>query len=110
MSSDLMFREDKIGQKLYVNLPQGLPDTLAIEYVPVIEDVSEVKGEYWQDVLLRLALAHAKIALGRARTRFTQSGAIWSSDGDTILAEGKEELAAIREKLSSSVDLFMPLD
>ena len=110
MSSDLMFREDKIGQKLYVNLPQGLPDTLAIEYVPVIEDASEVKGEYWQDILLRLALAHAKIALGRARTRFTQSGAIWSSDGDTILAEGKEELAAIREKLSSSADLFMPLD
>ena len=110
MSTDLMFKEDKIGHKLYVNLPQGLPETIVIEFVPILRDASEVKGEYWQDVLLRLALAHAKIALGRARTRFTQSGAIWSSDGDTILAEGKEELAAIRDKLSSSVDLFMPLD
>lgn len=110
MSTDLMFREDKHGGKLYINLPQGIPDTLSIEYIPLLRDASEVKGAYWQDVLLKLSLAHAKVALGRARTRFTQSNALWSSDGETILTEGKEELAAIRERLTNSVDLFMPLD
>lgn len=110
ISTDLAFKEDKLGGKLYVNLPQGIPEKLTIEYVPIIRDASQVKEEYWQDVLERLALAHAKIALGRARTRFTQSNALWSGDGDSILAEGREELNALRERLNSSVDLLLPLD
>lgn len=111
LSTDLAFKEDKTGQKLYINLPQGIPDVLSVEYIPYLRDASQVKGEHWQDILLRLSLAHAKIALGRVRTRFTQSsGAVWTSDGETILNEGKEELTTIRESLRTANDYFTPID
>jgi len=42
-----------------------------------------------------MSLAYAKLTLGRIRTRFTQSNALWTQDGETLLAEGKEELKAL---------------
>lgn len=83
---------------------------MSIEYVPRLTDVSEVQGEYWEDILMRLSLAHVKIALGRVRTRFTQDGAIWRGDGDTILAEGQNELTALRDRLRDHADMVLPID
>lgn len=110
LSTDLLFKEDKYDKKLYVNLPQGAPDKLTIEYIPLLRDASEVVGEYWIDILSRLSLAHAKVIIGRIRTRYTQSNALWSNDGETILAEGIAELEAIREQLRVSNDYFLPVD
>jgi hypothetical protein len=48
--------------------------------------------------------------LGRIRTRFTQSNALWTQDGETILNEGKEELTALRERLMTNDNLILPID
>ena len=45
-SSDLAFKEDKLGKKLYVDLSQGAGSGLTIEYVPLLTDVNQVKGNY----------------------------------------------------------------
>lgn len=110
LSTDLDFKEDKLGRKLYVNFTNGDSSELVIEYVPRLINVEQVIGDYWIDILSRLSLAYAKIALGRIRTRYKQENAQWSQDGESILAEGKEELKAIEERLAAHANLFYPLD
>lgn len=110
LSTDLAFRQDKRSNKLYINYAQGRPSTITIEYIPRLMDPSEVTGDYWEDILMRLSLAHTKIALGRVRTRFTQDGAVWRGDGETILNEGQQELSALRDRLRDHADMVMPID
>lgn len=42
MSTDLDFRYDEIGKKLYINFSQGTPAEVVIEFVPKLHDPSEV--------------------------------------------------------------------
>ena len=109
-STDLDFRYDEINKKLYVNYSQGKPAEVVIEFVPKLHDASEVVTNFWQDILLKLSLAHAKIILGRIRTRYTQSNALWEEDGATLLEEGNSELTTLREQLRVATDLVLPLD
>jgi len=109
-STDLDFKEDKLGNKLYINFSGGVPSKVTIEYVPKFSNVNEVKGDYWVDILLRLALAHTKITLGRIRTRYTQSNALWTQDGETLLTEGNTELQALRERLQTQANFVYPVD
>lgn len=46
LSTDMQFRQDLKSKKLYVNYSQAIPDSISIEYVPRLMDVSEVNGEY----------------------------------------------------------------
>lgn len=109
-STDLAFKEDKLNKKLYINVAYDKPEKITIEYVPIFTDVSEITSDYWQDILQRLALAMTKVVLGRIRTRYTQSNALWTQDGETMLAEGNEALATIRENLQLNASLFYPID
>lgn len=109
-STDLAFRFDKDSNKLYINVPNGTPANITIEYIPVIHDVDEIKSTYWIDMLMRLAIALTKVTVGRIRTRYTQSNALWQGDGDTILAEGREELNNLREMLLQNSELTYPID
>ena len=110
-STDLNFREDKPAKKLYINFSQGMPKYVSIEYIPRLMDVSEVNGEFWEDILMRLSLAHVKIALGRIRTRFTQDSAVWHGDGETILSVGNTELSELRDRLRDYVNnTYTPMD
>lgn len=109
-STDLAFRFDKSTNKLYINVSEGTPSTITIEYIPVFKDVSEITSDYWIDILVRLSLAQVKVAVGRVRTRYVQSNALWSQDGDTILQEGKEELDNIRQMLLDNSELTYPID
>lgn len=110
ISTDLAFKEDKQGQKLYINVSGNYPTKIVIEYIPLFEDVSEVKSPYWIDVLQRLSIAMVKKTLGRIRTRFTQSNALWQQDGETMLQEGDRELSELREILRTNHSLFYPVD
>lgn len=109
-STDLDFRMDEKNKKLYINFSQGNPGKVVIEFVPKLNDANEVLTQHWQDVLFRLSLADAKVALGRIRTRYRQSNALYSDDGDTILAEGTAEGADLRQRLKDQADLVLPLD
>ena len=110
LSTDLDFRYDEKNQKLYISFSQGVPAQVVVEYVPKLEDASEVVSKYWQDILYKLALAHAKVIVGRIRTRYVQSNALWTDDGSSILDEGATELANLREQLRVAADLVLPLD
>ena len=51
-----------------------------------------------------------KVALGRIRTRFTQSNALWTQDGERMLEEGNTDLKELREVLRTNSNLIYPLD
>lgn len=110
MSTDLAFRYDKESNKLYVNLSTKAPEDLTIEYIPRYESVEDIKSDYWIDVLIRMSIALVKIIVGRIRTRYVQSGALWTQDGETILSEGKEELRDLREALQKNTQLGYLVD
>lgn len=109
-STDLAFKFDKVTKKLYINTSTGTPDYITIEYIPVIKDVEEIQSEYWEDILVRLSLALTKVTIGRIRSRYTQSNALWQGDGETILQEGQEELKELREALVNNAELYFPID
>jgi hypothetical protein len=109
-STDLAFRYDKSSNKLYINIATSKPKSITIEYVPRFNDVSEITSDYWIDIIVRLATAIAKVTLGRIRTRYTQSNALWTQDGQQMLDEGTQELNDIREKLQTSTQLCYPID
>lgn len=110
VSTDLIFKYDKSANNLYINVSAGKPDYITIEYVPKYEDVSEITSDFWTDMLLRMSIAKTKIILGRVRSRFTQSNALWAQDGDTLLNEGTSELADLRQRLVDSTQLVYPID
>ena len=104
-STDLAYRYDKSSNKLYVNIASNLPARITIEYVPRYDDVSEIVSDYWIDMLVRLCVANAKVIVGRIRSRYSQSNALWSQDGETLLNEGTSELSEIREHLVTNTQL-----
>ena len=110
VSTDLAFKFDKSTNRLYINVASGIPNTITVEYIPIINDVSEITSEYWIDMLMRLSIALTKVTIGRIRTRYTQANALWTQDGDVILAEGREELTSIREMLLANSELTYPID
>ena len=109
-STDLAFRYDKASNKLYINISANTPGQITIEYVPRYDNVDEINSDYWIDVLVRMCVATAKITVGRIRSRYTQSGALWSQDGDTILQEGNNELSSLREQLQRDTQLCYGID
>ena len=110
ISTDLSFRFDKNTNRLYINVSSGTPKSITVEYIPIIQDVEEITSDYWTDMLMRLSIALTKVTIGRIRTRYTQSNALWQQDGDTILSEGREELTNIREMLLANSELCYPID
>ncbi len=110
ISTDLSFYYDKSAEKLYINISAGEPKSVTLMYIPRIEDVSEITSDFWQDVLIRLSVAIAKVTVGRVRTKFKQSNALWELDGSQILEEGNTELAAIRQELKDSTQLCYGVD
>ena len=109
-STDLAFRYDRHSNLLYINVSSNTPSSITIEYVPQLQDVSEIVSDFWNDVLVRLTVALTKVTVGRVRSKFKQSNALWTLDGDTLLNEGTAELAALREELKSSTQLCYPID
>lgn len=110
ISTDLSFYYNKSENKLYVNVSSGTPKTVTIIYVPRFDDVSEITSDYWQDILIRMSVAIAKVTVGRVRTKFKQSNALWTLDGDQILEEGNNELTALRQELKDSTQLCYGID
>lgn len=108
MSTDLQFRFDKHTNYLYVNTLDH-PEQITIEYIPVYKDVSEVKSDYWIDMIMNLSTALAKVTIGRIRTKYTQSNALWSLDTN-ILEEGQAELTDLRERLKTENQLVYGID
>lgn len=109
-STDLAFRYDKASNKLYINISSNTPAKITVEYIPRYDNVDEITSDYWIDVLTRMCVATAKITVGRIRSRYTQSNAIWNQDGNNILEEGNSELNTLREQLQRDTQLCYGID
>lgn len=110
ISTDMSWKEDKEGKKLYINCSYDAPKYVTIEYIPIYQSVEEIEDDYWTDQIARLSLALTKITLGRIRSFSTQSNALWTLDGDTLLNEGNTEAADIRQKLVDNMNFMYPID
>ena len=44
---------------------------ITIEYFCRYDHIEDIKSDYWIDILMRMSVALAKIAVGRIRSRFT---------------------------------------
>lgn len=109
LSTDLVFRFDKHTNNLYVNCAFDTPKNITIEYIPVYQSVEEIVSDYWIDMIINLALALAKVIIGRIRSKFTQSNALWALDTG-ILEEGQQELADLREQMKANNQLIYGID
>ena len=109
-STDLAHYFDKLSNKLYINISSNLPDKITVLYIPRFDDVSQITSDFWIDVLIRMSVAQAKIAVGRVRSKFKQSNALWVLDGDSLLEEGNTELTNLRQELKDSTQLVYGID
>ena len=110
MSTDLSFKEDRHNKKLYINKANSAPNMITIEYIPKLTNVENIVSDYWIDILIKYCVALTKVVLGRVRTRFTQSNALWTQDGEKILEEGNTELKELREMLRINSNMIYLVD
>ena len=108
-STDMSFKEDRHNKKLYIN-NYNAPSMVTIEYIPKLTSVNDIQSDYWLDILVKYCVALTKIVLGRIRTRFTQSNALWTQDGEKILEEGNTELKELREILRVNSNMVYIID
>ena len=83
---------------------------VTIEYLPKLPSPEDIKSDYWIDVLIKLSIALTKQVLGRIRTRFSKSNALWAQDGDKLLEEGNAERKDLEEILRSNSNLIVGID
>jgi hypothetical protein len=110
MSTDLAFKEDRHNKKLYINKAMSIPSFVTLEYIPKLQDVEDIQSDYWIDILIKYCVALTKVVLGRIRTRFAQSNALWTQDGEKILEEGNTELKELRELLRLNSNMIYLID
>jgi hypothetical protein len=110
LSTDMSFREDKHNHKLYINSSMTSSGSVTIEFIPKLNSVEDIQSDYWQDILIRMSVALTKITLGRIRTRFTQSNALWAQDGERLLEEGNTAYKELQEVLRTNSNLIYVID
>ena len=109
-STDLSFLYNRQEDNLYINIATNPPQKITVEYVPRYDSVEDIKSDYWVDILMRMSVALAKVAVGRIRSRYTQSNSLWQQDGQQILDEGNSELNELRDYLRENATLLYPID
>lgn len=110
LSTDLAFTEDKHDHKLYINSALSAPGYITIQYIPKLHRVEDIRSDYWQDILIRLSTALTKVTIGRIRSKYSLSNALWGIDGEKMLEEGNTDLKELREVLRANSAMIFPID
>jgi hypothetical protein len=110
ISTDMDFIWEPSTKLLRLSVNPPFPGSVTIEYIPDYENVEEVTEPFWQDFILQMATAYAKVITGRIRSKYTLKSSQYELDGQTLLTEGNEELNKIRDYLRENVDLAFPID
>lgn len=101
ISTDFQWTYDMENQIVMCTHRDPRPALCTICYVPDFQDVSEIVNMKWIDYLIRLAEAHWKKSVGRARSKYTIEGSNVKLDGEALLSEANAELEQIRSELQS---------
>lgn len=110
ISTDLDFIWEFETRTLYISTNPPFPPALTIQYVKDYQDVSEITDQYWIDLILRLATAYSKQALGRIRGKYQLNGSQYSLDGETLINEANQEIVDIRTYLQTNHDNIYVID
>lgn len=110
LSTDFQWNFDIHNQVVYCTHRDPKPQSVTIRYVPDYQDVSEIKGNAWEDYLVRLSEAYMKLSLGRARSKYRVEGSNVTFDGEILLQEANEQLAKIREELDGKKQKLIVLN
>jgi hypothetical protein len=110
ISTDLDFIWDAHTKQLSVTMNPPFTSAVTIQYIPDYKDVEEITEIFWEQKILKLATAYAKLILGRIRGKYTLNSAQYNLDSDTLLAEANAEIQEIHEFLRTNVDLAFPID
>ena len=101
---------DKPNRKLFVYANPNAPTQITINFKPEYFSVEDIREQYWETQLRRLALGMCKVVLGRIRSKYTSSSAKFQLDGNTLLAEGNAEIQEVRQRLDANKDIFTVLN
>ena len=110
LATDMEFVWDKPNKKLYLYANPNIPSYVTINFKPEYYSVEDIREDFWETQLRKLALGMCKIILGRIRSKYKSNSAKFQLDGDTLLAEGNAEVAAIRQFLDDNKDIFTVLN
>lgn len=110
LATDMDFVWDKPNKKLYVTANPNIPTYVTIVFKPEYFSVEDIKEQYWETQLRKLALGMCKMILGQIRSKYTSSSAKFQLNGAQILAEGQSEVQEVRQHLDSNKDIFTVLN
>ena len=110
LATDMEFHWDKPNQKLYVYANPNAPSKVTINFKPEYYSVEDIREQYWETQLRKLALGMCKVVLGRIRSKYTSNSAKFQLDGNTLLAEGNAEIQEVRQHLDENKDIFTVLN
>jgi hypothetical protein len=110
LATDLDFIWNSETKQLFISTNPPFPPALTIQYTKEYTKVDDIKDPYWTDLLLRLAIAYSKQALGRVRGKYTLNSAQYNLDGETLINEANTEIENIRTHLITNCDVVYPID
>ena len=97
IAQDLQYSYDEQNKLLYISANLPYPTHVTVTYIPNYDDPSEIKTDYWRNLLKQLAVAHLKVYVGQKRSKMTIPGSPVQLNGSEILNEGLTELKELRE-------------
>lgn len=110
LATDFQWKYDNNNQVVYCAHRDPRPSHVTIRYVPDYKDVSEIQSKTWIDYLVRMSTANMKLALGRARSKYTIEGSNVTLDGETLVSEANTELETIRTELEGRKNKLVVLN
>lgn len=110
LATDMEFMWDKPNRKLYVYANPNIPTYVTINFKPEYFSVEDIREDFWETQLRKLALGMCKVILGRIRSKYTSNSAKYQLDGNTLLAEGNSEIQQVRQFLDDNKDIFTVLN
>ncbi len=110
LATDMQFIWDKPNQKLYLTANQSIPSFVTINFKPEYLCIEDIREDYWETQIRKLALGQCKIILGRIRSKYKSSSTKFELDGDTLLSEGNAEVQSVRQYLDDNRDIFTVLN
>ena len=110
MSTDLDFIWEPSTKLLRLNVNPPFPVYVTLNYIPEYTDVEQITEPFWEDFILKLATAYAKIVLGRIYTKYTVKSSQYEMNGQGLLEEGNKERDEIISYLRENTDMILPID
>lgn len=110
LSTDMDFVWDKPNQKLYLTANPNIPSKVTINFKPEYFSVEDIREQYWETQLRRLALGTCQIIVGDIRNKYTSNSAKFQLNGADLVARGTAAVQEVRNRLDENKDIFTVLN